>query len=78
MRVMCVQDFGRHKVGDIAVVPDGSEVAPGWYRPLTDDENAAIDGPPEMEKGSGSDDGESGDDVTTGEEAGTAKRKGKG
>lgn len=53
MRVVCVQDFGRSKVGDIIVVPDGSEVALGWFRPLTDEENAkldALDAPPANNK----------------------------
>lgn len=79
MRVMCVQDFGQHKVGDIAVVPDDSEVAPGWFRPLTDAENAAIDGPPESDKGSGSsDDAGEPDPGPEDEAAGTDKKKGKG
>lgn len=51
MRVICVQDFGNHVPGDIIEVPDGSEVAPGWFRPLTDAENAALDAPPAEDAG---------------------------
>ena len=69
MRIMCVQDFGSHKVGEIAVVPDGSEVAPGWFRPLTDEENAKLDAPPPEEATSEPDQAD---------EAGTDKKKGKG
>lgn len=74
MRVICVQDFGQTKVGDILVVPDGSVVAPGWFRPLTDEENAAIDGPPPDEAATAT-----GDDSTDqAEAAGTDNKKGKG
>lgn len=57
MRVICVQNFGDRKVGDIVIVPDGAEVALGWFRPLTDAENAKLDAdeapPAETKKGKG-------------------------
>ena len=35
MQVRCVKDFGGAVVGDLAEVPDGAEVDPVHWRPVT-------------------------------------------
>lgn len=35
MQVECVRAFGNHEPGDLAEVPDGAEVDPVHWRPVT-------------------------------------------
>jgi hypothetical protein len=34
MKVRCVRPHGRHRPGDVAEVPDGSEVSPLYWEPV--------------------------------------------
>jgi hypothetical protein len=35
MQVRCIKAFAAHKPGDVAEVPDGAEVSPVYFEPLT-------------------------------------------